>query len=182
MPFTYSNNRLHRRHKELTGGRRQLVIRVQSLIQGDVGRQLLSVPRLSSVQDYIRRAGLQSPSGISPSSSGWRSRGTWETETPRRSQHHVEVGPVISSSFLQLNLLLQGTASLLPKMWTTMSSIAEALGSSRRMMVSVSLWWQLNSNLASLLKIKWQTGLCGVCGDPFDQARPRDNEMGGRSD
>ena len=138
---------------DVTGGRRQLVVRVQSLIQGDVGRQLLSVPRLSSVQDYIRRAGLQSPSGISPSSSGWRSRGTWETETPRRSQHHVEVGPVISSSFLQLNLLLQGTASLLPKMWTTMSSIAEALGSSRRMMVSVSLWWQLNSNLASLLKI-----------------------------
>jgi len=23
-------------------------------------------------------------------------------------------------------------------------------------------------------------GLCGVCGDPFDQPRPRDNEMGGR--
>ena len=23
-------------------------------------------------------------------------------------------------------------------------------------------------------------GLCGVCGDPYDQPRPRDNELGGR--
>jgi len=35
-------------------------------------------------------------------------------------------------------------------------------------------------NCGGFGKQQKNNGLCGVCGDPFDQPRPRDNEMGGR--